>query len=79
MAISRFSGPVEHRGAAKICPNPLFINLFQPGGADYDHPIGLTLPTFKPFCQASVQLTNNITTRQTKLKSLQLDLKLGSA
>ena len=41
--------------------------------------LGMSKPTFKPFCQASVQLTNNITTRQTKLKSLQLDLKLGSA
>ena len=69
------SSPAEHRGTAKICPNQLFITLFQPGGTDYTHSIGMSLPTFKPLRQ----LTNNITTRQTKLKSFQPDLKPGSA
>ena len=52
MAISCVSGPAEHRGTATICPNHLlapifFITLFQPGGADYAHLIGMSLLTFK--------------------------------
>ena len=57
MAISGVSGPAEHRGIAEIRPNhlfdtTLFITLFQPGGAEFAHLIGMSLPTFvrSVFC-----------------------------
>ena len=54
---SGVSGPAEHRGTADIRPHHLlaltfFITLFQPGGAEFAHLIGMSLPTFvwSVFC-----------------------------
>ena len=55
MAISGVLGPAEHRGMAEIRPNHLFgtnlfIVLFQPGGAEFAHLIGISLPSLSGLC-----------------------------